>query len=164
VDFQREKILVREKPEHGNPLKKGAGREIEMHPRLKELLSAWRAEWEKLFDGEAPPHQWVFVNPANPKKRAEGFRTAFRHAREKAGLPTLRPCDLRHLFCSFALMNHVDKDVLRQWMGHKTFRTIDEVYSHFLADYRRQQMAKVQIALPSVVDGNVLPAPAEQAS
>lgn len=164
VDFQREKILVREKPEYGNPLKKGAGREIEMHPRLKELLSAWRQEWEKLFDGEAPPHQWVFVNPANPTKRAEGFRTAFRHARERDGLPNLRPYDLRHLFCSFALMNGVDKDVLRQWMGHKSFQMIDQVYSHFLADYRRQQMAKMQIDLPPVVDGNGQSAPAEPAS
>ena len=164
IDFQRERIVVREKPEHGNPLKKGAAREIEMHPHLKELLLAWRREWEKLFDGEAPPHQWVFVNPANPKKRAEGFRTAFRHAREKAGLPNLRPYDLRHLFCSFALMNHVDKDVLRQWMGHKSYQMINYIYAHFQTEYRRQQMAKMQIALPSVNDGPVPPAPAQPAS
>jgi integrase len=61
-------------------------------------------------------------------------------------------------------MNHVDKDVIRQWMGHKSFQMIDQVYSHFLADYRRQQMAKVQIALPPVSDGNAPNNPAEQAS
>jgi integrase len=156
--------LNREKPEYGNPLKKGAGREIEMHPRLKELLSAWREQWEKLFDGEAPPHQWVFVHPSHPERRAGGFRTAFRHAREKAGLPNLRPYDLRHLFSSFALMNRIDKDVIRQWMGHKSFQMIDQVYSHFLADYRRQEMAKMQIALPSVGGGNNQSDPAAPAS
>ena len=164
LDFEREKILVREKPEHGNPLKKDASREIEMHPHVKELLLAWREHWVKLFDGDTPPHQWVFVHPSDPRCRAKGFRKAFDTARTNAGLPNLRPYDLRHLFCSFALMNGVDKDVLRLWMGHKSFQMIDQVYSHFLGDYRRQQMAKMQIALPSPSDGNVPSAPPEPTS
>ena len=127
LDFQRETILIREKPEYGNPLKKDASRVIEMHPRLKELLSAWREQWAKLCDGKSPPHQWVFVHPAHPARRSDGFRTAFRHARTKAGLPKLRPYDLRHLFCSFALMNKIDKDVIRRWMGHKSFQMIDQI-------------------------------------
>lgn|ERR1039458_1583037 len=153
-DFEHEKFIVRPKPEHGNPLKPDAGREIEMHARVKELLLAWREQWTELFDGETPCHEWVFVHPANPKIRSQGFRTAFRHASSKAGLPGLRPYDLRHLFCSFALMNGIDRNVVREWMGHKSFQMIDQVYSHSLDEYRRQQMAKMQIALPPVVDGN----------
>ena len=53
------------------------------------------------------------------------------------GLPNLRSYDLRHMFCSFALMNGIDKDVIRQWMGHKSFQMIDQVYTHFLDDYRK---------------------------
>jgi integrase len=45
-------------------------------------------------------------------------------------------------------MNGIDKDVIRQWMGHKSFQMIDEVYTHFLDDYRRQQMRKMRIDLP----------------
>lgn len=163
-DFEHEKIIVRPKPEHGNPLKIDAGREIEMHTRVKELLLAWREQWNELFDGETPCHQWVFVHPANPKSRSQGFRTAFRHASAKAGLPGLRPYDLRHLFCSFALMNGIDRNVVREWMGHKSFQMIDQVYSHSLDEYRRQQMAKMQIALPPAVDGNGQSAPAEPVS
>ena len=52
------------------------------------------------------------------------------------------------MFCSFALMNGVDKDLLRQWMGHKSTQMIDEVYTHFLDNYRKQQMRKLRIDLP----------------
>ena len=60
----------------------------------------------------------------------------------------VRSYDLRHMFCSFALMNGVDRDLLRQWMGHKSAQMIDEVCLHFLDDYRRQQMRKMRIDLP----------------
>jgi integrase len=111
------------------------------------MLLAWRAHWETVL-GNPPPHQWVFYHPLHPKERAHGFRTAFENARKKAGLPHLRSYDLRHMFCSFALMNGIDKDVIRQWMGHKSYQMIDEVYSHFLDDYRKQQMRKLRIDLP----------------
>ena len=120
---------------------------VEMHPKVKEMLLAWRSHWEAVF-GSSPPHQWVFYYPQDPTQRAHGFRTAFENAREKAGLPHLRSYDLRHMFCSFALMNGVDKDLLRQWMGHKSTQMIDEVYLHFLNDFRRQQMRKMRIDLP----------------
>ena len=76
-----------------------------------------------------------------------GQRTHYRI--EEAGLPHLRSYDLRHMFCSFALMNGIDKDVLRQWMGHKSNDMIDQVYTHFLDDYRKQQMRKLRIDLPT---------------
>ena len=52
------------------------------------------------------------------------------------------------MFVSFALMNGIDKNVIRQWMGHKSYQMINEVYSHFLDDYRKQQMRKLRIDLP----------------
>jgi len=62
--------------------------------------------------------------------------------------PHLRSYDLRHMFRSFALMNGIDKGVIRQWMGHKSFETPDESTSHFLDDYRKQQMRKSRVDLP----------------
>ena len=76
------------------------------------------------------------------------MRWLLHSTREEAGLPHLRSYDLRHMFCSFGLMNGIDKDVIRQWMGHKTFQMIDEIYTHFLDDYRKQQMRKLRIDLP----------------
>jgi integrase len=148
--FDRDLIKVVSKPDKGSPLKKDAERDIEMHPNVKEILLGWREHWESVVN-ELPAedqHQWVFYHPLRPKERVHGFRTAFENAREKAGLPHLRSYDLRHMFCSFALMNGIDKDVVRQWMGHKSFQMIDEVYTHFLDDYRRQQMRKLRIDLP----------------
>jgi hypothetical protein len=49
-------------------------------------------------------------------------------------------------------MNGIDRNVIREWMGHKSFQMIDTVYSHSLNEYRRQQMAKMQIALPSAIE------------
>jgi len=45
-------------------------------------------------------------------------------------------------------MNGIDKDVIRQWMWHKSFETRDESTSHFLDDYRKQQMRKLRVDLP----------------
>jgi len=45
-------------------------------------------------------------------------------------------------------MNGIDKDVIRQWIRHKSFQMIDEVCTHFLDDYRNQQMRKLRIDLP----------------
>ena len=148
--FDRDVIKVVSKPDKGNPLKKDAERDIEMHPNVKEILLGWREHWESVVNKlpAEDQHQWVFYHPLHPKERAHGFRTAFENAREQAGLPHLRSYDLRHMFCSFALMNGIDKDVIRQWMGHKSFQMIDEVYSHFLDDYRKQQMRKLRIDLP----------------
>jgi integrase len=162
IHFDRDQIEVVSKPDKGNPLKKDAERTIEMHPKVKEMLLAWRAHWETVL-GNTPSHQWVFFHPQNPSVRAKSFRKAFENARKKAGLPHLRSYDLRHMFCSFALMNGVDKDLLRQWMGHKTTQMIDEVYLHFLDDYRKQQMRKLRIDLPddckAVPASPIIPAP-----
>jgi integrase len=145
IHFDSDQIKVISKP--GNPLKEDAERTIEMHPKVKEILLGWRAHWETVF-GNTPSHQWVFYCPQDPTQRTHGFRTAFENAREKAGLPHLRSYDLRHMFYSFALMNGIDKNVIREWMGHKSFQMIDEVYSHFLDDYRKHQMRKLRIDLP----------------
>lgn len=152
VHLERDQIEVVSKPDKGNPLKKDAERTIEMHPKVKEMLLAWRAYWDTVL-GNLPPHQWVFFHPQDPTVRAKGFRKAFENARKKAGLPHLRSYDLRHMFCSFALMNGIDKDVIRQWMGHKSCQMIDEVYSHFLDDYRKQEMRKLRIDLPDECKG-----------
>ena len=149
INFDRDEIEVVSKPDKGNPLKKDSERIIEMHPKVKEILLAWKAHWESVLGPTTTaPHQWVFYHPLQPDKRVHGFRTAFETAREQAGLPNLRSYDLQHMFCSFALMNGIDKDVIRQWMGHKSFQMIDEVYTHFLDDYRKQQMRKLRIDLP----------------
>lgn len=159
IHFDKDQIKVVSKKDKGNELKKDAERTIEMHPKVKELLLAWREHWGTVLDkqGKKLDHQWVFFNPKDPTQRAKGFRTAFENARKKAGLPHLRSYDLRHMFCSFALMNGIAKDMIRQWMGHKTFQMIDEVYLHFLDDYRKQQMRKMRIDLPD----DCKPAPAE---
>ena len=142
-------VEVLSKPDKGNPLKKDAERTIEMYPKVKEVLLAWKEYWESVLGvTSTAPHQWVFYHPFQPTKRVHGFRTAFENALEQTGLPNLRSYDLRHMFCSFALMNGIDKDVIRQWMGHKSFQMIDQVYTHFLDDYRKQQMRKLRIDLP----------------
>jgi hypothetical protein len=61
------------------------------------------------------------------------------------------------MFCSFGLMNGIPKDVIRQWMGDKSCQMIDEVYTHFLDDYRKQQMRKLRIDLSD--EGTPKPAP-----
>jgi len=151
IDFVNERISIR--PKDGHALKNRKFRVVEMHPRLKEILLAWRIEWGRIFakrrkrhPGEAsPPHDWVFFNPSNQDERARGFHKCFYKARDNAGLPEMTSHTLRHYFISRCVMDGIDYLTIMRWVGHSFSRMIESVYGHLHSGHRASQMRKLQI-------------------
>lgn len=74
---------------------------------------------------------------------AEGLKTGFRRAREKAGMPDVHFHDLRHSCASLLINMGVSLEVVRDILGHTTIKTTER-YAHL--DVERQQEALMQLS------------------
>lgn len=74
---------------------------------------------------------------------AEGLKTGFRRAREKAGMPDVHFHDLRHSCASLLINMGVPLQVVRDILGHTTIRTTER-YAHL--DVERQHEALMQLS------------------
>lgn len=147
VDFENDQIKVQ--PKDGNPLKNRRFRVIPMHPTLKKLLLEWRDEWRnktaKLKKRDR--HDWLWIHPQHPNRRAKGFRKGFDTAAQRAQIQmdNLTPYTLRHYFISKAIMSQMDYLALRSFTGHSSIAMIERVYGHLRDDFRSREMAKLKI-------------------
>ena len=162
IDWDRQQIVI--KPKHGNPLKSGKTRYVELHDRLKTILLEWREEWKRIFavraarhpDEKTPPHDWVFYNPRKQLERADSFNTCFETIRRRSNLPKMTPYTLRHFFISYCVMSGIDFLTISRWVGHASTHMIEQVYGHLTPSYRAQQMGKFDIQ-PKPVESASLP-------
>jgi len=120
-----------------------------MAPDLRQILLAWRQEWQKTFANTGKPHDWVFYHSDYKHKQAHGFRRTFAKAREKAGIPYLTSHGLRHYFFSHGIMSGISKDVLGIWAGHSSTQMIEQTYGHLLRAYQEQEMKKFSFFHPT---------------
>jgi len=147
IDFEKNIIRIIPKPD--NPLKNARCRNLIMVEDLRKVLLDWRREWLETFNNGTPPHDWVFFNPNQKHMRADGFRAAFRKAREKAGITFFTSKDLRHYCLSHGMMSNISKDVLRTQAGHVSTQMIEQTYGHLSQEYRAQEMKKFSFFHPN---------------
>lgn len=90
-----------------------------------------------------PAFLYVFLGKKQPQTIAgEHFRTAFRHARNRAGLQGLHMHDLRHTAASHMLMAGVDVRTLAALLGHRTMQMVMR-YTHLLDEHKSAAVAKL---------------------
>ena len=68
-------------------------------------------------------------------------RLAFDRLRRKCGFH-FRIHDLRHTFATRCLESGITTKTVSKWLGHKRTSTTDEIYSHLLTEFERQEVAK----------------------
>ena len=78
---------------------------------------------------------YIFCNAkGEPLKHV---RTALRYAAKRAGIEdTVKMHQLRHAFCSHALMQRIDPCTVQKWMGHKDLNTTLR-YAHVSPDHEK---------------------------
>jgi len=81
-----------------------------------------------------PPGDLVFEYNGRGMK---SVRTAFEHARKKAGLTDVHFHDLRHTFASWAIMNGLDVYRLQRYMGHSSI-SLTQRYAHLSEEFIQQ--------------------------
>lgn len=151
IDFDNNRIWI--KPKHGNPLKNGKKRYVDLHADLKKLMLDWKIEWEVIHkvwkdrNPNKPDHEWVFLNPANHgQKPIRGYRRAFESAKKATGLVKMNNYTFRHYFISQCMMNpEISIHTIAKWVGHKNTRMIEEVYGHLRSDYTASQMQHLNV-------------------
>lgn len=142
IYFDKERIVAR--PKEGSPMKTGTFRNIPLHPDLLPILEEWKAEWDNIQMESGHTHDWIFVYPADPSKRAQGFRKSFSRALKEAGIVPKSRYEFRHFFISQAVMQGIDLLTVARWVGHSSPQMIYRYYGHLSPDWQGKQMEKLK--------------------
>lgn len=120
-------------------------REIPMSPRLKKMLQdiyderkALREQERKKFD---PSKEHVFLNTIGTPYLPERLDKKLKSIIKKYGLEHMTVYGFRHSFATLMSENGMDKEVLREIMGHADFETTDFYYI-FISDKRKKEEFK----------------------
>lgn len=101
-----------------------AERFIPLFPEERELLKTIPRKNEKVFPYTVRAVEW-----------------SFERIKRKSGLK-FRIHDLRHTFATRCLESGISTKTVAKWLGHKRTATTDEIYSHLLTDFERQEVRK----------------------
>ena len=114
------------------PTKNYQTRRIPLHPQLAEALL------------RHPRHlNSPYVFPNKDGRPYDNIYKALSTAAKKAGIPGgVRPHQLRHAFCSHALMDGVAPRTVQAWMGHKSLTTTLR-YAHLSPEHEQQSMLQL---------------------
>lgn len=143
IDFEKNQIKFF--PKTGSHLKDRESKAVPLHSKLKPYLLEWKKEWRDLFKGK-PPHDWVFVHPRYPLRRAKDFPKAFERAKLLSGITkNITPHSFRHFFITNCIQLRIDRKVIADWVGHSSTRMIDQVYTHLSSSFYTEEMNKFDI-------------------
>lgn len=92
----------------------------------------------------APMRPWLALFPLTIS--VDGVKSAFRRAREKAGLPHVRFHDLRHACASLLIEAGEDLYAVGELLGHTNVQTTRR-YAHLQLDRKRAAMDKIGAAI-----------------
>ena len=76
-------------------------------------------------------------------RKSNVLRRSFRPILKRAGLPTIRPYDLRHSSATLLLLAGVDAKVVSERLGHSSTRLTQDVYQHVLPGMQERASAQL---------------------
>lgn len=120
-------------------------REIPISTRLKKMLQEIYNERKKLREKEHkkfdPSKEYVFLNTIGTPYLPERLDKKLKSIIKKYGLEHMTVYGFRHSFATLMSENGMDKEVLRDIMGHADFETT-EFYYIFISDKRKHKELK----------------------
>lgn len=130
IDFRTGELTVVSR--EGKRTKNNESRRIPMNDALAEALQRHRHL-------KGP---YVFCSSDGKPQR--DVRTALNNAADRAKIEgPIKLHQLRHAFCSHALMQGIDPRTVQKWMGHKDLTTTLR-YAHVSPDHERSAIQKLQ--------------------
>lgn len=120
-------------------------REIPLSPRLKKMLQEIYNERKELREKQRrkfdPSKEHVFLNTIGTPYLPERLDKKLKSIIKKYGLEHMTVYGFRHSFATLMSENGMDKEVLREIMGHADFETT-EFYYIFISDKRKKEEFK----------------------
>jgi integrase len=95
----------------------------------------------------------VFVDQLGRPYHPDRFTRMFRHVSAKAAVPLIRLHDARHSCATLALAAGIHPKVVQQLLGHASWSTTMDLYTHRVERLQREASA--------IIEALVLPTPAE---
>ena len=130
VDLLHRSLIVGKSKTEG-----GSGRLIPLNQSAVAMLVKWASRTP-----EANPEHFIFPACENhkidPTRPIASFRTAWRNATKKAGLPGLRFHDLRHTAITKLAESMTSEQTIMSIAGHVSRRMLEH-YSHIRMDAKR---------------------------
>jgi integrase len=109
------------------------------HQRQAEMAADAGGAWQS--DG------YVFTDAIGRPLEPRRIGVLFHRAAEKAGVPSIRPHDMRHTFASVALETGVPAKLVQEILGHSKITTTLDTYTHSNAALHEAAMASIGAAL-----------------
>jgi integrase len=135
IDWKRAELTVASREEHHT--KNYESRRIPMNDALCEELRLHKRD--HIIVGSP----YVFANRNRHGKPYTDIREPLRAAAKRAGIQDdIGLHQLRHAFCSHALMSGIDPRTVQKWMGHKDLKTTLR-YAHVSPDHEREAIQKL---------------------
>ena len=127
------------------PKSRTSRRALRLSPSAILALRAHRARWanDKLRLGDRWLNEWdlVFVGPQGEPLHPKAIWREWRRVTAAAGLPVIRPHDLRHTAGTLLREKGVDIKVIQETLGHSSISTTLDVYGHVTPGLRDQGVA-----------------------
>jgi integrase len=144
IDFERGVVMFANDPTKGRQTKGRRSRSVPLSATAREALSEHAARFQLL----SPPSLYVFKHlrpnrSARLGDRLESLYVAFKRAAKSAGLPNLRPHDLRHCFVTRKLAEGVPVQLVSRYVGHADLTTTLR-YTHLVAEHLRAVVEEPQ--------------------
>lgn len=89
----------------------------------------------------------VFANEVGRFLTPDQVRRALLRALQDAGLPRIRPHDLRHTHASVLLRLRTPMKVVQERLGHSSYAITADIYSHVAPDLQEQAAEEFGSAL-----------------
>jgi integrase len=133
------------------PAKSAAGhRTVYLSDTAVGVLRAHKADLAATaLRGQTALPQWVFPNRDGGPHRKSNFWVAWKAAVEHAGLPYIRPHDMRHTKGTIAVRSGVDPKILQEQLGHADLKMTLGTYYHPNEADHRAAVERMEAALES---------------
>mgnify|MGYP003365080499 FL=1 len=163
IDFEQKTITVNHKVTEGkedgktvvfteDKLKtKSSFRTLPLIPAVEELLKAVRekqAQYRRLFKKSYDTRylDYICVDQMGVLFRPNYITDHFRWLLEHYQLRKIRFHDLRHSCASLLLTQGIPMKSIQEWLGHSTFATTADIYSHLDFSSKRESAAAISSA------------------
>jgi integrase len=139
--------------------KTGKGRPVSLLPEATAAMSSHRTHyleelvryrdlWEEAWAKNPEYRDLVFPSRAGtPLDHGNVNRQQFKMLLRKAGLPPMRPYDIRHSFATLWVESGESAEVLQKVLGHYSITTTINTYSHLSPRYQRESFGRFGDAL-----------------
>jgi len=128
IDFANNNININKTVYAGivtTPKTENSVRKIAMCKSLKKVLQEWKLK--------STNDNLVFPNKkGNYIDKKNLIERIFKPILRKSNLPNIRWHDLRHTYCSIMISDRADMFFVQKQLGHKSFKTTMDTYSHLL--------------------------------